>query len=75
MSGGKFIVSLKDIQTTEKILKIKSLVQEGIGIDAQVKSSNFLATDDVHALLSEVEQKVLNGTATIMLSDISKEIF
>ena len=74
MSGGRFLVSLKDIQTSEKILKIKSLVQEGIDIDAQVKSSNFLAADDVRALLSEVEEKVLNGTATIMLSDISKEI-
>ena len=27
----------------------------------------------IRALLSEVEEKVLNGTATIMLSDISKE--
>ena len=71
MSCRMFLVPLKDIQTSEKILKIKILAQEWINIDAQVKSSNVLATDDVRTLLSEIEEKVLNGTATIMLSEQS----
>jgi len=37
MSGGRFLVSLKDTEVSEKILKIISLVKEGVDIDASVK--------------------------------------
>lgn len=32
MSGGRFLVSLKDVNRSEKILKIKSLMKEGLDI-------------------------------------------
>ena len=37
MSGGCFLVSLKDVECSEKILKIKSLFREGFVIDEKVK--------------------------------------
>ena len=37
MSGGRFLVSLKDTEVSEKILKIMSLIKEGIDIDESVK--------------------------------------
>ena len=37
MSGGRFLVSLKDVQISEKIIKIKSLIKEGCDIDDSVK--------------------------------------
>ena len=37
MSGGRLLVSLKDTEVSEKILKIMSLIKEGVDIDASVK--------------------------------------
>ena len=37
MSGGRFLVGLKDTIISEKIIKIKSLLKEGIDIDEEVK--------------------------------------
>ena len=37
MSGGRFLVSLKDVNCSEKILKIKSLMKEGIDINQNVQ--------------------------------------
>ena len=37
MSGGRFMVGLKDVVFSENILKIKSLVKEGLDIDDWVK--------------------------------------
>ena len=37
MSGGRFLVSLKDTEVSEKILKTMSLIKEGIDIDESVK--------------------------------------
>ena len=39
MCGGRYLVSLKDINTSEKIIRIKCLVQEGSNIDDSVKVS------------------------------------
>ena len=39
MSGGRFLVSLKDIICSEKILKIKFLLKEDIDIDEEIKIS------------------------------------
>ena len=40
MSGGRFLISLKDVQSSEKIIKIKSLIKEGMNIDTSVKVEN-----------------------------------
>ena len=37
MSGGSFLVSAKDIMNSEKIVKIKNLVKEGIPFDDSLK--------------------------------------
>ena len=37
MSGGRFLVGLKDTIISEKIIKIKSLLKEGIDVDEEVK--------------------------------------
>ena len=39
MSGGRFLVGLKDTICSEKILKIKSLLKEDIDIDEEIKVS------------------------------------
>ena len=37
MSGGRFLVSLKDISTSEKILKMKSILKEDLGIEDGIR--------------------------------------
>ena len=37
MSGGRFLVSIKDVMRSENILKIKSLVKERFNIDPSLK--------------------------------------
>ena len=68
-----FLVSLKDIALSENILKIKSLVKEGMKIDETVKltSSHDL---EVQEMLEKFEQSVLNASAPIKFSDSSKEV-
>ena len=39
MSGGRFLVGLKDTICSEKILKIKCLLKEDIDIDEEIKIS------------------------------------
>ena len=39
MSGGRFLVGLKDLTSSEKIIKIKSLLKEEIDIDNNVKDT------------------------------------
>ena len=39
MSGGKFLVGLKDVTSSEKIIRIKSLLKEDIDIDNNVKGT------------------------------------
>ena len=54
MSGGRFLVSLNDTNCSEKIIKIKSLLKEGIDIDESVRKDttppsvlqNFLLSID-----------------------------
>ena len=40
MSGGRFLVGLKDVYCSEKIIKIQSLIREGFDIDDSVKVSS-----------------------------------
>ena len=54
MSGGRFLISTKDIAISEKILKVKTLVKEGFKLDTRL----LLAEDDpveVAKLMDEVE--------------------
>jgi hypothetical protein len=73
MSGGRFLVSLKDVNTSEKILKIKSLVQEGVDIDDSVKVHRHNDLE-VQKLLTEFKETVLNARGSIKLEDNSKEV-
>ena len=73
MSGGSFLVSLKNITLSEIILKIKSLVKEGIKIDKTVKLTASYDLE-VQEMLDKFEQSVLNASVPIKLSDSSKEV-
>ena len=39
MSGGRFLISEKDISISERILKIKALIKEGVEIDSTLLST------------------------------------
>ena len=39
MSGGKFLVGLKDVTSSEKIIKIKILLKKEIDVDNNVKNT------------------------------------
>ena len=39
MSGGRFLVGLKDVISSEKIMKIKRLLKEEINIDSNVNGT------------------------------------
>lgn len=72
MSGGRFLVSLKDVQISEKNLKIKTLLKEGISI-----KQNFLHDDntrEAEELLSSVESKMDDAKYTMVLSQESREV-
>jgi hypothetical protein len=73
MSGGRFLVSLKDVRTSEKILKIKSLVKEGFDIDETVKTSDSLESR-ILELMMEFEGTILSRSISFKLQDSSKDI-
>ena len=61
MSGGRFLVSLKDVVYSEKILKIKSLIREGFDIDEKVKiDENY-----------EVPLEILEDELELLIRDAS----
>ena len=72
MSGGRFLVSLKDVLNSEKILKIKSLIKEGFDVDDNMKVTDEL-TLDLELFENSVED-VINDIDKIMLKDESREI-
>ena len=41
MSGGRFLVGLKDVISSEKIMKIKRLLKEEINIDSNVNDTVY----------------------------------
>ena len=72
MIGGRFLVGLRDVTSSEKIIKIKSLLKEDVAID-NVKIEN--AKDD------ETSSRLLSYTGIVScsaehlsLSDDSREI-
>ena len=72
MSGGRFLVSLKDVECSEKILKIKSLLREGIDIDEDVK-----VIDDYTAPLTKMNEEIdlmIRDVGRLSLSPETKDI-
>ena len=69
MSGGRFLVGLRDVTSSEKIIKIKSLLKEDLDID-KVKVDN--TNDD------EATSRLLSHTSIVQehlsLSDDSREL-
>lgn len=71
MSGAKLLKGLKDATLPEKIIKIKSLLKEGIDIDENVKSQMNMVK--LEHILHDVD--TLNYTAErAYLSKSSREV-
>ena len=65
MSGGRFLVGLKDVTWSERILKIKSLVKENIDIKDDIK-----VTDNEDAIQQELLDNIVEiGFENVILSD------
>ena len=73
MSGGRFLVGLKDVVFSEKILKIKSLLKEGLDIDDWVKVTDEKSPKKVAEFRDSV-QPIISESTGICLTDASKEI-
>ena len=73
-SGGRFLISVqaKDISTSEKILKVMSLVKEGFDIDKSVKIKDHIKESEEN-LLSAAEE-VLGDVDSIKLNATSKSV-
>ena len=52
MSGGRFLVGLRDVTSSEKIIKIKSLLKEDLNID-NIKDDNTNDDEKTSRLLSD----------------------
>ena len=72
MSGGRFLVSAKDITISENIVKIKSLVKEGIPIDDsfEIKEDD---TEEAQALQSRFQSQV-GDADSVQLSEDSRNV-
>ena len=73
MSGGRFLISAKDIVRSEKILKIKSLVKEGYDIDSSVKVSQIHCEADIKNFL-QVARDTLRDVERVQLDKTSREV-
>jgi len=71
MSGGRFLISLKDVMCSEDIIKLRSLVKEGFEITPDIKSTHD-DSDDLQKLRSSV-QLLVNDKA-IRLNDDSIQV-
>ena len=71
MSGGRFLISEKDITVSEKIIKMKSLLKEGLNIDENLKVNQTCdeESDDLIAYLMQD-----NEIESAQLNEISNEI-
>lgn len=70
MSGGRFLVSLKDVKCSEKILKIKSLLKEQLDINQNFEDKNNYE-NGITELLHTAEAIDVNA---LQLTDSSREI-
>ena len=70
MRGGRFLVGLKDVIWSERILKIKSLVKESIDIKDDIK-----VTDNEDAIQQELFDNIMEvGFENLMLTDETREV-
>ena len=72
MNGGRFLVSLKDVECSEKILKIKSLLREGFDINENVKVVENYAP--ALAEMDRIVELVIRDVDRLSLCAKSKEI-
>ena len=72
MSGGRFLISEKDINISEKILKIKALSNEGVEIDSTVSPTEEDPAQ-VSKLMENVEEFVGKANS-LQLNDDSREV-
>lgn len=73
MSGGRFLISAKDVVRSENILKIQSLVKEGFDIDSSVKVNESQREPKIINLLRDVGN-YLKDMDSIQLNQASREI-
>ena len=72
MSGGRFLVGLKDVTSSEKIIKIKSLLKEEIDIDNNVKDT-VDNDENIEHLLQDID--FMNcSTDNVALSEDSRQV-
>ena len=70
ISGGRFLVGLKDVIWSERILKIKSLVTESIDIKDDIN-----VTENQDAIQQELFDNIMEiGFENVMLSDETREV-
>ena len=70
MSGGRFLVGLKDVIWSERILKIKSLVKKSIDIKDDIK-----VTENEDAIQQEIFDNIMEiGFENVMLSEETREV-
>ena len=70
MSGGRFLVSLKNVNCSEKILRIKSLLKEGIDMSHNL---HFDVTTDIEEFILSVESNINDSNYTMRLIDNSRD--
>ena len=69
ISGGRFLVGLKDVIWSKRILKIKSLVTESINI------KDIKVTENEDAIQQELFDNIMEiGFENVMLSDKTREV-
>ena len=70
MSGGRFLVGLKDVIWSERILKIKILVKESTDIKDDIK-----VTESEDAILKELFDNIMEiGFENVMLSEETRDV-
>ena len=72
MSGGRFLVSLKDVNCSEKILKIKSLLKSNCDLkDAE----SSLLPDEKKSALKDIDEKIsVTDVDSFALNEQTKEV-
>ena len=73
MSGGRFLVGLREATSSEKIIKIKTLLKEGVNIDENVQEEDIDQGAEFECLLND--EKIINcSPECLSLSNDSREV-
>lgn len=72
MSGGRFLVSAKDVAHSENILKIKTLIKEGFDIDDSLKTNPDHSKITAHLL--EALDCQINDESSLQLEESSRNV-